>query len=283
MPATGLGPANAKYRYGNQVFLTGGSSGIGLATAELFAENGYVIYTVSRNPRKEKRVFPGGGEIKAVFMDVRDISSVGAAVASVLMEADIGIVIHCAGIGVACAGEDYPPEAVANLMRTNYDGVLHVNSLILPHMRRRGGGLCIITGSIAGVFPIPFQSHYCSSKAALDLYSGALRMELRNYGIKVCLIMPGDTRTGFTNARRYEISEASPLYSDCLRAVKKMEKDELGGRPPASVARAILKLSAKKRPPARRIVGFDYKLLVFLKRLLPDIIVEFILRKIYLG
>ena len=271
-----------KYYYGKHAFLTGGSSGIGLASAELLASNGYIVFAASRNPGGENRVFPGGGEIRPVTIDVRDPRSVRTAVESVLKQADVGIVIHCAGLGIACAGEDYPSDAVEGLMETNYNGVLRVNSYIIPHLRKRGKGLCVIIGSIAGVFPIPYQSHYCSSKAALDLYAGALRMELHDYGVNVSLIMPGDTNTGFTGARRYEISEASPLYGDCIRAVRKMEKDELEGRPPVSVARAILHISESKIPSARKVIGFEYKLLVFLKRLLPGRCAEFILRKMYL-
>ena len=59
-------------------------------------------------------------------------------------------------------------------------------------------GLCVIIGSIAGMLPVPYQSHYCASKAALDLYGNALRMELRPHGVKVSLVLPGDTNTGFT-------------------------------------------------------------------------------------
>jgi len=272
-----------RYFYGKNVFLTGGSSGIGFATAELFASSGYTVFAASRNPAGQIRTFQGGGEIRPVSIDVRDTGSVQAAVEAVLAEADIGIVIHCAGLGIACAGEDYPPDAVEGLVQTNYLGVLRVNSYLLPHFRKRGNGLCVIIGSIAGIFPIPYQSHYCSSKAALDLYAGTLRMELRNYGVRISLIMPGDTSTGFTAARKYEISESSPLYDDCIKAVKKMEKDEIGGNPPISVAKAILKLSTRNNPPAHKIVGFDYKLLVFLKRLLPDRLAEFVLRKMYLG
>ena len=271
------------YSFGKNIFLTGGSSGIGLATAELFAAKGYTVFAASRNPPSEGRFFSGVGCIRPVALDVRDPQSVTAAVESVLSQADIGTVIHCAGIGIACAGEDYPPDAVENLMQTNYNGVLRVNSLILPHLRKRGSGLCVIVGSVAGMFPIPYQSHYCSSKAALDLYAGTLRMELHDYGVKVCLIMPGDTSTGFTAARRYEISETSTFYNDCLRAVSKMEKDEIDGRQPVSVARAIFKLSSQKNPSPRKVVGFDYKVLTFLKRLLPDRLTESILRGMYLG
>ena len=273
------------YPYGKNVFLTGGSSGIGLAAARLLAENGYTVYSASRNPVAEDADVsgPGSGSIKPVALDVRDSDSVAAAAASVLAEADIGIVIHCAGVGIACAGEDYPSEAVENLMQTNFSGVLRVNSAFLPHLRGRGGGLCVITGSVAGLFPVPFQSHYCASKAALDSYAAALRMELCDYGVKVSLIMPGDTNTGFTAARKYEISDDSPLYDDCRRAVGKMEKDELGGRNPVSVARAILKLIARKNPAARKIIGVGYKLLAVLRRLLPGRFVEWILRLMFIG
>ena len=262
--------------------MSGGSSGIGLATAELFAANGYTVFAASRNPRTEARNFPGGGEIIPLALDVRDMSSVDAAVETALSMADIGIVVHCAGIGIACPAEDFPSGSIAGLMETNFSGVLRLNSRILPHMRKRGNGLCIIIGSLAGIFPIPFQSHYCASKAALELYAGALRMELRAFNVKVSLVMPGDTNTGFTDARKYEIDELSPYYDACFKAVGKMEKDELGGSPPASAARSILKLCKKKNPPMRYTVGLDYKLLALLKKLLPYGLVESILRRMYL-
>jgi len=267
---------------GKNVFLTGGSSGIGRATAELLASQGYKVFAASRNPSNDVRSFPGGGGIYPVKLDVRDQLSVETSTKAVFAQADIGIVIHCAGIGIACPGESFRADAVADLMETNFTGVLRVNSQILPHLRQRGGGLCIIIGSIAGMFPIPFQSHYCSSKAALDLYAAALRMELREHSVNVCLIMPGDTNTSFTQARTYEIDETSPFYESCLKAVQKMEKDERCGRQPLSVANAILKIIERKNPPRRYIVGLNYKFLAFLGRLLPDRIIEIILAKMYL-
>jgi len=225
---------------------------------------------------------PGGG-IRPVRMDVRDSESVAAVTESVLSQADIGIVIHNAGIGIACPAEEFPSEAIKDLMETNFTGVLQVNSHILPHLRRRGGGLCLIVGSLAGIFPIPFQSHYCSSKAALDLYAASLRMELREYNVRVGLILPGDTNTGFTGARAYQVTGTSPYYSACLKAVKKMEKDETGGDPPEKAAKAILRICGRADPPLRTVVGLDYKLLSFLRRLLPDRLVEKILRSTYMG
>jgi len=271
-----------RYPYGKNMFLTGGSSGIGLAAAELFASKGYTVYSASRSPAAGARSFPGGGEIRPVALDVRDARSVDAAAEAVLAKADIGILVHCAGVGIACAGEEYAQGEVEDLIGTNLYGVMRVNSRFLPHMRGRGKGLCVIVGSVAGVFPIPYQSHYCASKAALDIYGAALRMELRGFGVRVSLVLPGDTSTGFTGARRYVTDESSPFHGACLRAVRRMERDEISGRPPESAARAIFGLSMRGNPPARKVVGLDYKLLVFLRRLLPDRFVEFALRAVYM-
>ena len=215
-----------KYIYGKNVFLTGGSSGIGLATAELLASQGYIVYAGSRNPAAVSRSFSEGGEIHPVTIDVCDDTSVAKAAEATLAAADIGIIIHCAGIGIACPAEDFPPTAVNKLFETNLLGVLRVNSHFLPHLRKRGSGLCIMVGSVAGIFAIPFQAHYSASKAALDSYTKALRMELKNFGVQASLVMPGDTATPFTGARSYQIAESSPYYQACCAAVTKMAQDE---------------------------------------------------------
>ena len=272
-----------KHLHGKNVFLTGGSSGIGLATAELFASSGCIVYAGSRNPKTEVYKFPGGGEIRPVAIDVCDIDSVRNVADTVLADADIGIIIHCAGMGIACPGEDFT-DGVAALMDTNFNGVLRVNSCFLPHLRSRGGGACIMVGSVAGVYSIPFQSHYSASKAAIVSYAKALRMELRDFNIHVSVISPGDTSaTGFTAARTYEIGESSPYYDACRTAVAKMEKDEQNGRPPSSVAQVILKLCTQRNPSVHTVVGFDYKILVFLRRLLPERLMGHILRSMYLN
>ena len=270
------------YPYGKYMLITGGSSGIGLACAKLFANSGYIVYSASRNPQSDIEFFDNGGEIRPVKMDVSDPCSVEIATRKILPQADIGIIIHSAGIGIASPAENFSSEAISRLMDTNFTGVLSLNSHILPHFRKRGSGLCLMVSSVAGLFPIPFQSHYCSSKAALESYAGALRMELSECNIKVCLVLPGDTNTGFTGARSYEIDETSPYYNACIKSVSKMEKDELDGRPPESVANVICKLCKKKSPPLRTVVGFDYKVLAFIRRLLPERLIEYILRKIYI-
>lgn len=264
------------------VLITGGTSGIGLACAELFARKGVIVYAASRHAKGKIRHI-GKGEIRPLALDVCEETSVSTAVGHILNEEGrIGTVIHCAGIGIAGAAEDTPIEAATAQMQTNFFGVLRVNRLVLPHMRQYSSGLVLIIGSVAGLFPIPFQSHYSASKFALDAYASALQMELKPFGIRVSMLLPGDTKTSFTAARQNACPLQSPYWEICYRSVAKMEKDEQKGRLPESCARIAFRLSQCDHPPLRTVVGIEYKLLAFAKRFLPDRFILFILSKMYM-
>lgn len=271
-----------KKRYGGSVLISGGSSGIGLACAQAFAAQGYEVFAASRHPGTQERRYEGGGMLIPVQMDVCDENSVREAVGTVLARAkDLGIVIHCAGMGIAGAAEDTPDADARRQIETNYFGVMRVNRCILPHFRGRGAGLCLLIGSVAGLLSIPFQSHYSSSKFALEAYAEALRCESRRYGIRVSLIEPGDTQSGFTSARSMAVPEQSIYEKACRASVAKMARDERNGRPPQSVARVALRLAGRKSPPVRVVVGFEYKAFVFLPRLLPARLINWALGRIY--
>ena len=148
-------------------------------------------------------------------------------------------------------------------------------------MKEQGKGLLIVIGSIAGRVSIPMQSQYSASKYALEAFTDAVRMEMKSSGVRAVIIEPGDTKTGFTAAR--DTLRKEDGYSAVLeRSVSKMAKDEQSGRPPVSVAKAAYALSLRKDPPARVPVGFEYKLLMFLLRIIPDRLKERILSKMYL-
>jgi short-subunit dehydrogenase len=147
-------------------------------------------------------------------------------------------------------------------------------------MKEQRKGLLIVIGSIAGRVSIPMQSQYSASKYALEAFTDAVRMEMKPFGVRASIIEPGDTKTGFTDAR--EILDDGKYGSLLQRSVAKMAKDEQSGRPPESVAKAAYKLACRIDPPARVPVGFEYKLLMFLLRIIPDRLKEFILTKMYL-
>ena len=106
---------------------------------------------------------------------------------------------------------------------------------------------------------------------------------MKRYGLKACIIEPGDTKTGFTAARQTQSEEGAADYSRTLiKSVGKMAADEQGGRSPGSVAKVAVKLAGRKNPPARVPVGLEYKALMVLLRVMPDRLKEAILSKMYL-
>lgn len=266
--------------YGNRIVITGASSGLGRAAAELFVRNGFTVYALSRHA--EETDFPNADErLIRINTDVTEEVSVHRAAEKVNLLGGTGILLHCAGFGIAGAAEDTSPEDVRRQFETNFFGVLRVNRAFLPAMRRNGGGLVLAVGSVAGIYPIPFQSAYSASKFALEAYMEALRMEAAHFGIRACIIEPGDTKTGFTAAREMALPENSPYAAACRESVHKMEQDESSGAAPSSFAKTALRLARKKNPKPRVVVGASYCLLVFLKRLLPGRTVDFFLTRLY--
>ena len=266
--------------YGRNVFVTGASSGIGQACALAFAKNGCAVTGVSRNTEEKTESFPGGGSLTLRRLDVTDEAAVRDFIESL---PGVDIAVLCAGMGVAGPAETTPSEMTRRQMEVNYFGTINAAQPCLTRMRRQGKGLLIVIGSIAGRVSIPMQSQYSASKYALEAFTDAVRMEMKQYGVRACIIEPGDTKTGFTAARVTQDDNGAAGYGSVLRkSVAKMAKDEQNGRSPESVAKVALALAGRKDPPARVPVGIDYKALMALLRVMPDRGKEFILSKLYL-
>lgn len=262
-----------------KVLITGASSGIGRACAELFAKGGYAVYGVSRSMKRSVRRYRSGGSIHFLPMDVTDEDSVRNTIRKI---GPVDTAILSAGFGIAGSCEEVSVGLAKRQMEVNYFGVLRVVSEILPPMRKRMYGRIILIGSLGGRVAVPMQSHYSSSKSALAAYSDALRMELAPYDIDVTLVEPGDTRTGFTDKREVYIPEDSPYKEQTAHAIGVMEKDEREGLSAESVAKTILRCARSDHPPARVIPGIKGKCLGVLIRVLPDRTREYIVKKKYL-
>ena len=270
-----------RYLYGRNVLVTGASSGIGQACALMFARNGYTVTGVSRNTEETAENFPGGGSLTLRRLDVTDEKAAREFVGSL---PGIDIAVLCAGMGIAGPAETTEPDLTRRQMEVNYFGTLNTAQPCLTRMRRQGRGLLIVIGSIAGRVSIPMQSQYSASKYALEAFTDAVRMEMKQYGVRACIIEPGDTKTGFTEARvMHESIPNEDNYNNILRkSVAKMAADEQNGRSPDSVAKVALALAGRKDPPARVPVGTEYKALMMLLRIIPDRAKEYILSELYL-
>ncbi|MBQ3861520.1 MAG: SDR family NAD(P)-dependent oxidoreductase, partial [Clostridia bacterium] len=151
----------------------------------------------------------------------------------------------------------------------NFFGAVNVTKAVLPVMRKQGSGRIVNVSSVAAPVAIPFQAYYSAAKAALNAWTAALANEVRPYGITVTAVQPGDIRTGFTAARE-KSALGDELYGGRIsRSVSKMEHDEQNGMDPAKAGAYLARQALKKSVPPVSTIGFSYKAVCALARILP--------------
>jgi NAD(P)-dependent dehydrogenase (short-subunit alcohol dehydrogenase family) len=248
------------------VLITGATSGIGAATAQMLGDQGFEVFGTSRNEPESK---PPG--MQWVAMDVCDDESVAKGVAQVMAAAGrIDALVCNAGFGIFGSIEEVSIEATQRQFDTNVYGVLRTLKCVVPHMREARAGRIVVVGSLAGRAPIPFQAHYSASKAAVDSIAGALYNEVRSFGIRVSLIEPGDINTPFNDAMDWGEADGSE-YGEMIRSCENMIREALPKAPgPEVIARVISKALAAKRPRFRYSAGPDSMLVPLGRRLLTD-------------
>ena len=271
------------------IIITGASAGIGKATAEYLMEKGFHVYGTSRKAMGNIDEYDAddpqsGGFIRMIPLDVTCEDSVKAAVEKIISkEGHVDILVSNAGTGIAGSVEDVSMSEASSQFDVNFFGTLRMIKAVLPYMRKQGFGKIIALSSVAGVISIPYQAHYSASKFAMEGLIEALRYEIAPFGIKACLVEPGDTKTDFTKSRILAegANDNSPYNTRFIKSLSRMEKDEQNGSSPATVAAVIYKMIKKKNPPVRATVGLQYKLVLFLKRILPTHILEKVVGLLY--
>ena len=256
------------------VVITGGSSGIGKATAELFAERGWQVFEWSRSGQST-------AQVTHITCDVTQPEQTKAAARQVIDQAGrIDVLISNAGYGISGAIEFTATEDAHRQMEVNFFGALNSVQAVLPYMRERQAGRIIFTSSVAAVLSIPYQSFYSASKAAINALALALQNEVRAFGIHVSVLMPGDVSTGFTAARK-KSEDGLDAYANIRKAVAAMEKDEQGGMSPRQMAGDLYRIATRRCPAPQYVGGGQYKIFCLLDRLLPKRFVNWIVGKLY--
>jgi NADP-dependent 3-hydroxy acid dehydrogenase YdfG len=250
------------------IFITGVSSGLGKHTAEFLSQNGFIVYGSSRKGNQIE------GKVIPLAMDVNDVNSIKNAVDTIIhKEGKIDILINNAGMGISGSIEDASTEEIKLQMDTNFLGMIHVIQAVLPSMRKAGNGTIINMSSLAGICALPFQGLYSASKYAIVGFSDSLRMELKQFKIKVIVVEPGDFHTNFTSNRLIqEKSKNNSAYKDQFdKTMSIIEKDETGGLHPNILAKKVLKIVKSKNPCEVYVVSsFEQRLVPYIKRILPN-------------
>ncbi|ADQ80216.1 short-chain dehydrogenase/reductase SDR [Paludibacter propionicigenes WB4] len=255
------------------VLITGASAGIGLSAATQLMERGVRVYAASRRGGNSQKASSGVGELIPVKMDVNQPEEIASVVAQILKENNrLDAVICNAGNGIAGSIEDTSNEEMRYQLETNFFGAVNTINACLPVFRSQGYGKVIATSSVAAVVPIPFQAFYSAGKAALSIFMQALAIEVKPFGIQCCTILPGDTKTDFTSARKYaEKSQStdSVYYQTMKKSVGRMEKDEQNGMEARIVAKQMADQAMRKSMKVTVVPGFQYKVICWLFKILP--------------
>ncbi len=262
------------------ILITGTSSGIGKASAEYLAQQGHTVFGTSRYPGSYPK--PDGYEL--ILLDVNDDASVKNGIEQIINECGrIDVVVNNASVHIAGSIEETPTDNAREQLEANIFGVHRVCKAVLPYMRQQPNSYIINMSSLLGVFSLPYHGFYNAAKFALEGLIEALRSEVRPFGIKVCLIEPGDVHIEPAHKRwTTPLSTESPYYASFNRVMDVVEKDEQNGIAPIKIAKLINNIINKSNPRLRYTVGaFDQKLAAFLKRILPNRLFDWIIMKHY--
>jgi NAD(P)-dependent dehydrogenase (short-subunit alcohol dehydrogenase family) len=262
------------------VLITGGSSGIGKAIGIYLTSKNYKVYGTTRNLDK----YPDFNHFNLLALDVQNTISISQAVANlIVLEGKIDIVINNAGVGITGPIEETPDEEIAKAFGTNLFGPIQVIKAVLPQMRKQGSGLIINITSIAGYMGLPYRGIYSATKGALELVTEAFRIELKDFGIQMTNIAPGDFATNIASGRYHApVLENSPYNKSYSTTLNAINKDVDSGSDPIAVAHLVYKIMNTPKPKIHYKVGdFMQKFSLLIKKIIPDKVYEKLLLNHY--
>ncbi|MDC3387977.1 SDR family oxidoreductase [Flavobacteriaceae bacterium] len=251
------------------VLITGGSSGIGKSIAVFLSKKGFIVYGTSRNPEKITEKLP----FNLISLDVTKQQSIQKAVDTIIVkEGKLDVLINNAGVGITGPIEETPDSEIKKAFQTNVFGPVDLIKSVLPQMRKQNTGLIINITSIAGYMGLPYRGIYSATKGTLELLTEALRMEIKDFNIKMTNVAPGDFATNIASGRYHSpILEDSPYKEPYGNTLKLMDEHVDQGNDPIEMAEVIYKIIHINNPKIHYKVGaFMQKFSIVLKRLLPD-------------
>lgn len=259
------------------LLITGASRGIGRATALRMDARGWDVLAGVRSEEAGEALRANATErLKTVVLDITDADSVAAA-AETVGDRQLDALVNNAGVALGGLVESQPVDEVRRQLDVNVVGQVALTQALLPAVRRAQGRI-VFTGSVSGRVATPFTAAYCASKAAIASYAEALRLELREWGIKVILIEPGAIATDMWGKAQDEkdaavaamTDEHRDLYRRMLagldRLLPRMVK---AAEPVDNVADAMERALTDVKPKTSYVVGREARVQAALARVVP--------------
>ena len=255
------------------VLITGTAYGIGKSTAELLIDKGHIVYGGDILVEENLYLNDIGGT--ALEMDVTNQEHIDKAINQLISEQGrVDVLVNNAGLGVYGAIEDVSMEDIYYQYDVNLFGLARVTKAVLPHMREKESGLIINISSVLGETYGPLAGWYLSTKHALEGWSDALRVELKEFDIDVVVVQPGAINTNFSNVTKTYIdkyrenSAYQHLYgepiTDTGNEVLSNQSD------PIVIAKVINKAMNARNPKTRYAAGAYSKIGIFLRKIMTD-------------
>jgi short-subunit dehydrogenase len=263
------------------VFITGASSGIGAASARLFAERGWNVAATMRSPEKAPDL--GSPErIALIRLDVTDATSIRESIEATLSRfGAVDVVVNNAGFAAVGPFEASTSEEVTRQFATNVFGLMDVTRAWLPHLRERKAGVIVNVASVGGRVAFPLYSLYHATKWAVEGFTESLRYELEPLGLRVKIVEPGPIKTDFYDRSAQPMSRPGLTAYDAFvaKVMPKLEAAGHGGATPESVARVIFRASTDGNRRLR--YSANSAAILAMRRLLPDSLFAALVRRVF--
>jgi len=259
----------------NTILITGASSGMGKETALQLIKEGHIVYGAARRVESMKELVDNGGH--AIKMDVTNEETIKQGVEQLIQEqGKIDILINNAGYAIYGAVEDTSIEDARRQFEVNIFGLARLTQLVLPHMREQKSGKIINISSMGGKIYTPLGAWYHATKHALEGWSDALRIEVKQFNIDVVIVEPGAIATEFGDVMlepmlsRSGEGPYSHIAHSMANATRSSYEKKGASSPPSVIANVISKAINAKKPKTRYVAGKMAKPLMFMRKLLSD-------------
>ncbi|MBT1697070.1 SDR family oxidoreductase [Fulvivirgaceae bacterium PWU4] len=248
------------------IFITGASTGLGKASARLFASRGWKVIATMRKPENEKEL-SGLSNITLLPLDVTDPDQIKETTQKAIASGTIDVVFNNAGYGLIGPLEPITEEQLTRQLDTNLLGVIRVTQAFIPYFRERQSGLFITTTSMGGLLTFPFSSVYHATKWALEGWSESMAFELNRFGVGIKTVSPGGIKTDFLN-RSIDMS-SHPAYEKWVKKLfDGIHEDTF--TPAAQIAEVVYEAATDGKDQLRYVAGEDAKALYAQRQQLGD-------------